>query len=231
MRIVTWNCCRGPYARKVPLLDPLAPDIRVIQECAKPLDDSRHRLWFGENARQGICVEASAAYQLRALPTVADAPKYLVPIEVSGPRSFVLFIVWTLGKQPYPYVEAAARAVDLYRDLIAGSPTLLVGDFNSNTRWDGTHPPTLNHTALVARLADLGLVSAYHHVRGEAHGLESEATYYFHWKKERPYHIDYCFLPFDWAGRIRQVEIGNFEDWRPYSDHRPLLVDVAENGV
>lgn len=203
----------------------------MIQECAKPLAESPQRLWFGENPRQGIAVEAFGAYQLRALPVMADAPKYVLPVQVIGPRSFVLFAVWTLGKQTYPYVEAAARAVDLYRSVIAESPTVFVGDFNSNTIWDATHPRDLNHSSLVARLSSLGLVSAYHHARGETHGRESEATYYFHWKQERPYHIDYCFLPTAWANRITRVEIGAFEQWRPYSDHRPLLVEVAESVV
>lgn len=49
MRLVTWNCCRGPYARKMPLLDALAPDIAVVQECAKPEFQSPNCLWFGDN--------------------------------------------------------------------------------------------------------------------------------------------------------------------------------------
>lgn len=231
MRIVTWNCCRGAYAKKVPLLEALAPDIAVIQECAKPLAESEQCLWFGDNPRQGLAVQAYGGYQLHPLPVLLEAPKYVVPIEVSGPRRFTLFAIWTLGNQEFRYVEAAAKAVDLYRDVISASATVLIGDFNSNTIWDSTHPPELNHSALVRRLHGLGIVSAYHHMRGEAHGEESLPTFYFHWKQGRPFHIDYCFVPEAWADQIRTVEVGSYEDWRAYSDHRPLVVEITSSSV
>ena len=231
MRLVTWNCCRGPYARKMPLLDTLAPDIAVVQECAKPELQSPNCLWFGDNPKQGVAVRASPPYRLQALPVLQDAPKYAIPVSATGPTEFTLLAVWTLGKQPYRYVEAAARAVDMYRDLIAGSPTVLIGDLNSNAIWDATHPPEFNHSALVKRLAGLGLVSAYHHSHKEPHGSETRPTYYFHWKKDRPYHIDYCFVPQAWADKIVRVEIGSYEDWKEYSDHRPLLVEISADVV
>ena len=84
MRLVTWNCCRGPFAKKVPLLEVLAPDIVVIQECARPLVESPHCLWFGENPRQGVAIQASPQYRLEALPILPDAPRYLIPISVTG---------------------------------------------------------------------------------------------------------------------------------------------------
>lgn len=227
MRLITWNCCRGAYSKNVSLLDALAPDIAVIQECARPLVVSPNCLWFGDNPKQGILIQASAPYQIRALPVLPDAPKFVIPVSVSGPRNFTLFAVWTLGKQPYRYVEAAARAVDLYRDVIASSPTIIIGDFNSNTIWDQSHPLDFNHSSLVRRLQELKLVSAYHSARNELHGHESQPTFYFHWKKERPYHIDYCFLPESWVRSITRLEIGSFEEWRTYSDHRPLLVEVG----
>jgi hypothetical protein len=231
MRLITWNCCRGTYARKAPLLDTLAPDIAVIQECAKPIVESPSCLWFGDNPKQGIAIQASGPYRLHALPVLPDAPKFVIPVSVSGPRDFTMFAVWTLGKQPYRYVEAAAKAVDMYRGEIAASPTVMIGDFNSNTIWDATHPREFNHSSLVRRLHELKLVSAYHYYRDEEHGHESQPTFFLHWKKARPYHIDYCFLPEAWAKCIRHVEVGSFEDWNAFSDHRPLLVEIDDAKV
>jgi hypothetical protein len=228
MRIVTWNCCRGPLGKKAPLLSALGPDISVLQECAKPGANTRNTLWFGDNPNIGLAVQASGGYSLRALPPIMETPKYVIPISVSGPREFTLFAVWTLGTRPFRYVEAAARAVDLYRDVIRTSPSVLMGDFNSNRIWDRTHRRGFNHSSLVQRLDDLGLVSAYHHQRKEEHGQESEPTFHLQKKKERPYHIDYCFLPRTWAEEIARVEIGDYETWRKHSDHMPLLVEVAD---
>jgi endonuclease/exonuclease/phosphatase family metal-dependent hydrolase len=40
----------------------------------------------------------------------------------------------------------------------------------------------------------------------------------------RPYHIDYCFLPTHWVGRIRDVTVGDHRKWAAKSDHMPLTV-------
>jgi hypothetical protein len=229
MHLVTWNCCRGAYAKKAPLLDVLMPDVAVIQECAKPPIESETCLWFGDNPRQGIAIQAAPPYQLRRLPMIDGVPKYIVPVSVSGPVDFTLLAVWSKGDQPYRYVEAVVKAVEMYRSLFMPSPTVLIGDLNSNCIWDASHPRDLNHSALVKLMSSLGLVSAYHSFYGEAHGRETTPTYFFQWKEERPYHIDYCFIPEAWASNVRRVEIGKYDEWKQHSDHRPLLIEIAHD--
>ncbi len=231
MHLVTWNCCRGPYASKVPLLDSLAPDIAVIQECARPAVESEACLWFGDNPRQGIAIQAAAPYRLRRLPALEDVPKYVVPMAVSGPTDFTLLAVWSKSRQTYNYIEAVVKAVEMYQGLIAGAPTVLMGDLNSNAIWDVQHPRELNHSALVNLLAALGLVSAYHAFHGEIQGRETRPTYYFQWKEQRPYHIDYCFVPETWVKNLRRVEVGAYDEWKLHSDHRPLLVEVIPESI
>ena len=173
MRIVTWNCCRGAYVKNLPLLDCLMPDIAVVQECAKPAQESETSLWFGDNPHQGIAVTAAAPYKVRLLTPLDDVPKYVVPIAVSGPVDFTMLAVWSKDKQPYRYIRAVVKAVEMYRGLIAASPTVLIGDFNSNVIWDKGHPRDLNHSSLVKKLAELGLVSAYHAFHNEQQGAVS----------------------------------------------------------
>ena len=225
MRLVTWNCCRGAFTRKIPLLDPLAFDVAVIQECAKPSQESDHCRWFGGNPRQGIAVVSREPYRIRAMERRIGVPRYTFPVEVTGPESFLLLAVWSKGQQRHPYVEAVVKAVRLYRHLFT-QPVVLMGDLNSNTFWDANHDDDRNHSALVRQLSALGLVSAYHAFHGEAHGGETQPTYYFQWKETRPFHIDYCFIPEAWSSRMHRVEVGSYGEWKEHSDHRPLLVDV-----
>ncbi|MEW5838091.1 MAG: hypothetical protein AB1717_04585 [Pseudomonadota bacterium] len=227
MRLVTWNCCRGPYTKKVPLLEPFAADIAVIQECAKPSTESDQCLWFGDNPRQGILIQSFGAFTIHPLPLIPDVPKYIIPVQVRGSSNFLLFAVWSKANPQYRYVEAVVRAVEIYQHLFATSPTVLIGDLNSNAIWDSTHPPELNHSALVQLLGRLGLTSTYHHFFDEAHGEETRPTYYFHWSEQKPYHIDYCFVPASWVSNIRNVEIGSYDEWKSHSDHRPMLVEIA----
>jgi hypothetical protein len=49
--LLTWNCAKGRIDAKAPRLDPLAADIIVLQECARPDATSDRCLWFGDNLR------------------------------------------------------------------------------------------------------------------------------------------------------------------------------------
>ena len=229
MKLVTWNCCRGALETKLPHLDRLQPDIAVIQEISKPAAERPDCLWFGHRPRQGLAVVAKPPYKISRVaprPGVAD---FVIPLAVKGPVDFLLFAVWTLGAQPQPYIRAVSSAMDAYADLLdAGKPVVFMGDFNSNALWDRQHPAHLNHSAMVERMQRYGLVSAYHHARSVEHGREPDHTFFWHWNPDKGYHIDYCFIPQSWADRIDQVQVGTFEEWQKLSDHRPLLVGIAE---
>lgn len=138
-----------------------------------------------------------------------------------------MLAVWSKANRPHPYVEGIVRGIEIYRDMIEGFPAVVMGEFNSNAIWDASHPADRSHTALVARLEGLGLVSSYHHFHAELHGRENRPTYYFQWKQERPFHIDYCFVPATWAAKLKRVEVGGFDGWNRYSDHRPLLSEFG----
>ena len=70
------------------------------------------------------------------------------------------------------------------------------------------------------------LYSAYHAVSGDEFGEETEATFYMHKREERPYHIDYAFVPRGLIGSDVEVTVGGYDDWIDASDHVPLLVTI-----
>src|SRR5882757_5453272 len=101
MRIVVWNCCRGPFARKLDALAMLSPDIAVLPEAICPAKESNQVLWFPtETSRLGIQVRAGNGYRLRRLRT-ANLPNCVVPIRVTGPMTFNLLAVWTWPAPSY----------------------------------------------------------------------------------------------------------------------------------
>jgi hypothetical protein len=211
---------------KLPLIAPLKPTISILQECPRPKEDDPSTLWFGDNPRQGIAVSASSGYRISTVP-VREVPRYTVPIQVTGPTSFLLLAVWAKTDLHFRYVKGIIRGVECYADLIAAQPTIIAGDFNSSKIWDYKRPSHLNHSGLVRNLAALGLVSAYHHFHGEEQGAESRPTLHMLKNQGRPYHIDYCFVPKSWAAHIKSVDLGAYEAWVRFSDHCPLVVDMA----
>jgi hypothetical protein len=46
--------------------------------------------------------------------------------------------------------------------------------------------------------------------------------------KDKPYHIDYCFVSADMAGKLRSVEVGKHGFWTKYSDHVPVMINFEK---
>ncbi|MEQ1936285.1 MAG: endonuclease/exonuclease/phosphatase family protein, partial [Fimbriimonadaceae bacterium] len=177
-------------------------------------------LWFGDNPRRGLGV-------FTQLPTEViemELPRYVVPIQVEGPTPFLLIAVWAMPDKGDRYIRGVVRAMELCRHLIEGQPTVVLGDLNTNAIWNHQNPADRNHTALVQNLDVLGLCSAYHAHRDELHGEEKEPTFYLYRHENRPYHLDYCFLPNTWT--VKSLSVGSLSEWKHLSDHVPLIVET-----
>jgi exonuclease III len=81
---------------------------------------------------------------------------------------------------------------------------------------------------VVKILDERGLVSTYHEHFGEPQGGESRQTMYLFRHADRPYHIDYIFIPRAWTPRLQTVEVGGYEQWSKLSDHCPVIVSLRE---
>jgi hypothetical protein len=227
MRLVTWNCCSGPLARKLADLAALEADVAVVPECPRIPEKPGATVWVGAKPTKGLAVFATGPWQVHRVRAPRGLPRYALPLRVSGPESFLLLAIWAQAHPTLPYVRGMHRAVRACRPLMNAQPTVLLGDFNSNTIWDAEHPTERSHTALVRYLEGMGLVSAYHSRYAEEQGRETRPTFFLYRHEQRPYHIDYCFLPTTWLGRIRDVTVGGHEVWATKSDHMPLTVDVG----
>jgi hypothetical protein len=224
MRIVAWNCCRGPSAAKLSALTALRPDVAIIAEALEPEQESSQLLWFPSNAsRLGIQVRCSGRHKLRRLKA-ADLPNCVVPVRVSGPTPFNLLAVWTW---PAPsYTKAFLNGLSAYARLLRRGPTVVAGDFNGNPVFDKPTARNKWWTHGFSQLHDAGLVSAYHAFNGVAFGAERHPTHHFLRKPARPFHIDFCFVPSAWAQKKLEVQVASGPQWAALSDHFPLVVDT-----
>ena len=228
MRIVTWNCCRGPFDRKMAALESLQPDIAVIPEALAPQAQTERLRWFPSNAsRLGIQVRAFNGYRLaRVRKASAELPNCVSPVRVTRVEDgaeFNLLAVWTW---PAPsYSRAFLNGLAAYARLLRRGPTIVAGDFNGSPFFD--RPRTKRWSQGFEQLHAAGLVSAYHRHHAVPYGGEPHATHHFLRKPERPFHIDFCFVPQAWAEQGLAVQLVNDEPWRRLSDHFPLVVDVG----
>jgi hypothetical protein len=198
--------------------------VAVLSEALAPSEESDQLLWFPSNAsRLGIQVRSFGRHKLKRLKS-ADLPNCVVPVRVSGPVKFNLLAVWTW---PAPsYTKAFLNGLSAYADIIRAGPTVIAGDFNGNPGFDKPTQRNKWWTDGFARLHDAGLVSAYHQFNGVSFGAEQHATHHFLRKPERPFHIDFCFVPRSWAERRLHAHIATGPEWSALSDHFPLVVDT-----
>ncbi len=224
MRIVAWNCCRGPIAKKIAALEALRPDVAVLCEALEPAAESDQLLWFpSHTSRLGIQVRSFGAHRLKPLKA-ADLPNCVVPVRVSGPVDFNLLAVWT---RPQPsYTHAFLNGLQAYAKLLQRGPTVVAGDFNGSPAFDKPTQRNKWWTHGFAQLHEAGLVSAYHAFNAVEFGSEPHATHHFLRKAERPFHIDFCFVPRTWASKRLEARIVADPVWHTLSDHFPLVVDT-----
>lgn len=228
--------------RKFEALMRLRPDIAIVSECAAP-QELRHAasadcvnhnsIWIGDNRHKGLAVIAfndlTASLGEPYYPTL----RWVAPVRIRGRHEINLLAVWAQnwsgGITRKHQMGPLRRALGKYRGFMAERPAIVAGDFNSNLIWDKPGWRN-NHMTNVETMRTMGLVSAYHAIRSEAHGEEREPTLYWRdRKKDGPtYHIDYVFLPESWIARVTELAIGGFEDWcgAGLSDHVPVVVEV-----
>jgi|HubBroStandDraft_6_1064221.scaffolds.fasta_scaffold25921_6 hypothetical protein len=220
-------------SRKRHHLYALRPDIAVIPECSQNClelctKDGFEGRWFGDNPRKGLGV--LVAKPLHIASAGKPRNKWIVPMEITGGQcDFRLIAVWTMpvkGSLAKSYIGQLSEAVVNNPRWFTGKSTIVCGDFNSNKIWDDKRDKA-NHSTVVRALEKNHLASAYHHFFSESQGQETQPTYYFWHHKNRPYHIDYVFLPQHWASQIQRVEVGSHAAWSKLSDHVPLSVDLS----
>lgn len=235
MKLITWNC-QGAFRKKADIILSHQPDILVVQECEHPdklvfssttqrPNDSH---WHGDSVHKGLGIYSYSDYKFELLPDFNPEFRYILPFCVTGHgQSFTLFAIWAMdNKENHEarYIGQIWLAINHYTSIL-GSPTILIGDFNSNKIWDYKDRMG-NHSDVVRKLADNNIHSIYHSHFNAEQGQEKHPTFYLHRKKNKPYHIDYCFASGDIAAKVNDVEIGTYEDWIRHSDHAPLIITL-----
>ena len=117
-------------------------DIMVIQECSRRFIRQINRsegwssAWFGKNPNKGLAILARAPWIIRE--SQALRPKWTARVVIDGPKSIELFPVWACksNRPAKEYIEQVHGLLDFIERTSLFPFTIIVGDFNSNSRWD-----------------------------------------------------------------------------------------------
>jgi exonuclease III len=236
MKVICWNCNMA-FRKKLDLILTHAPDILIVPECEHPdkiifskdFPEPTGVFWFGNNQNKGLAVFTFGGLKIKLLKSHNPNFKFILPLSISnGKTNWTVFAIWAQKPERHDgYVEQVWNAINFYKDLLSRKNVILAGDFNSNTIWDKPNR-VYNHTNLVELLKSKNILSTYHCFHNQIQGKERDSTLFLHRKSDRPYHIDYCFASSHLIEKIKSVEIGAYDAWTGYSDHKPLIVDFDE---
>ena len=237
MKIITWNC-NMVFRKKAKYIFSHNPDLLIIPECEnqeklkfeEELEIPSDIIWYGKNPNKGIGVFAFGNYKLKLLDCHNPEFKNILPITVSkGNINFTLFAIWANNPEDKEgaYITQIWKALKYYESMLSEKNTILIGDFNSNTIWDKPRREG-NHSSVVSKLEEKKIFSTYHKFFNQIQGKEEHPTLNMYRHKDKPYHIDYCFASIDFIDNLKSVEVGKYEDWFMYSDHKPLIVEFEK---
>jgi exodeoxyribonuclease-3 len=238
MKIITWNCNMA-FRKKAAVILAHKPDILIVPECEHPdklifnagIPQPTDVLWFGTNQHKGLGIFSYSKCRFTLLDVHNPELKMIIPIAVTGGQyDFTLYAIWANNPadKEGQYVEQIWKAIHHYDAHLTGKPSILAGDFNSNTIWDRKRRAG-NHSNVVKFLEEKKISSVYHLHHQQKQGKEKHPTYYLYRHADKPYHLDYCFVSADLANKIQSVEIGKYDDWIKYSDHVPVIVTFKNN--
>ena len=251
MKIVTWNC-NGALRKKLHCLNEINADLYVIQECENPETSTQALrewadsfLWSGATKNKGIGIFAMNGLHVQKLNwqrkfTLPGAPansasatwntedlKEFLPFRIDN--KFNAVAVWTKQSAggTFGYAGQLWKYLQSHGSDIKDGECLLIGDLNSNVRWD--RPDRWwNHSDNVQILDGMGLKSMYHEQEGLEQGSEKQPTFFLYRHKDRSYHIDYVFSS-DGLREGSNLICHEPEHWLQFSDHVPLEIQLSEN--
>ena len=233
IKVVTWNC-GGAFRKKFVLLErAFDPDIMVIQECENPESSTEayrnwagNFIWVGDSKNKGLGVFDRSGCGLKSLDWPSNGLQSFLPCRVG---SMLLLAIWTkeANSPNFRYIGQVWKYLQLDGDRFREERVCLVGDWNSNSRWD-EWDRWWNHSDVVRELERMGIQSVYHDHYSEPQGAESIPTLYHRRDKSKPYHVDFGFTSLDLKPpQGYDVQVGLAEKWMQYSDHMPVCFRVA----
>lgn len=228
MKIISWNC-NGKFSTKFPAVLEEDADIYVIQRCENPSESdsdayrefASNHFWTGHNQEYGLGIFAKDDVKLELVDLDDKGFRYFLPVRVND--DFNLLAILNnpdVYDKPINYPKEIIRYYDEQNDSgFFNDEMIMCGDFGCDVGLvNEAHVE--NVYEMIETLSKLGLVDVYHDTTGEDYGEETKSTFFMDGDS---FHIDNVFAS---HGRVKDLEIPDYESWMELSDHVPLIFEI-----
>lgn len=235
LTLLTWNC-NGAFRNKFHLLKSYNADIVVIQECEDPKlsNHEEYNLWAsnyywkGDSKNKGLGIFFKRKFNSITINNwtteyEGSRVKYFLSLNLNNQFDLVALWLHKNNSPTFGYIGQLWKYLQLNKSQMGNS--ILIGDFNSNKKWD-VWDRWWNHSDVLNNLQELGINSLYHKHFNENQGEETQPTFYMHRNLHKPYHIDYILVPDHIYNEIVNIKVGDSRKWLQYSDHVPLITTI-----
>ncbi|APR07661.1 hypothetical protein FAM21834_01543 [Lentilactobacillus parabuchneri] len=220
MRVVFWNC-NGGFRNKYQYITKFDADLYIIAEVEgidklnneqfkRDVQSEQYLAFPGD--KKGLLVFTCRNEPIEPLHWDNYRMRYFMPFKFMN-KTFLG--IWSKDN----YIEDIYLYTGFHLEKLAD--TILIGDLNSNVIWD-SHHGYRTHSDFNELMASIKHISAYHDQSGEKFGKETQPTFFMYRKINRPYHIDYAYVP---KGTQFEISFGS-SHFLEYSDHLPMVLDL-----
>jgi exonuclease III len=161
------------------------------------------------------------------LPVLVDESFILLGIYAKDPK-LIKEIKYEKYQYEYQYMGQIREYLKNNKEKLIEKPCIATGDFNDNYSFDRTEPSKEFLKNVIKEIEDIGLKSLYHVSHKINIGEEGNAA--TRYDKNRPTHIDYCFVSERFQScRIKIAEENEWDEkkkWKDLSDHCPLIIEI-----
>ena len=215
MKILAYNINKSTQEKLDKVLQ-MEADVFILPEVACPsmvqLPEGLEMVWTGDIDHKGLGVIWKSEYKVEVPDWFNPEHRYFLPLLIDDKLIMAAWPTMMEQNKTKHYPQILMEALHEYEPYLKKYQTVISGDMNC---YKGQSRATKQFSieAIFDYLKSLGYTSAYHDKTGESLGNETTPTFYYLFKENAPFFLDYTFTNV-------QVKSYDLLEWdRGFSDH------------
>ena len=222
MKILAYNINKSTQEKLDKVLQ-MEADVFILPEVACPsmvqLPEGFEMVWTGDIDHKGLGVIWKSEIKAEVPKWFNPELRYFLPLLIDDKLILAGWPTMMEQNKPKHYPQILMEALQEYEPYLKKYQTVISGDMNCYKGQSGA-TKQFSIEAIFDYLKSLGYSSAYHDKTGEELGNETTPTFYYLFKENAPFFLDYTFT------NVQVKSYGLLEWDRGFSDHVGQILEI-----